>query len=132
MVDRIDCEHLPETIRKVDFSRRHTLRGASAGVITMALGPGMSAEAIAQAALGSIKATKGSGFCNLNFFLSHAMQFAKAEGVGLMAAMDKRPDELSGGMRQRVAVARALAMRPKVLLMDEPFATLDVQTRARM
>src|ERR1700757_820263 len=52
--------------------------------------------------------------------------------VGLSEALDKRPDELSGGMRQRVAVARALAMRPKVLLRGEPFAALDVQTRAKM
>jgi NitT/TauT family transport system ATP-binding protein len=52
--------------------------------------------------------------------------------VGLRDAMEKRPDELSGGMRQRAAFARALTMRPKVLLMDEPFAALDVQTRAKM
>jgi NitT/TauT family transport system ATP-binding protein len=52
--------------------------------------------------------------------------------IGLSQAADKRPDELSGGMRQRVAVARALAMQPSVLLMDEPFASIDVQTRSKM
>jgi len=52
--------------------------------------------------------------------------------VGLADAATKRPDELSGGMRQRAALARALAMRPKVLMMDEPFAALDIQTRAKM
>jgi NitT/TauT family transport system ATP-binding protein len=52
--------------------------------------------------------------------------------AGLSEAFNKRPDELSGGMRQRVSVARAMAMRPEALLMDEPFAALDVQTRSKM
>jgi NitT/TauT family transport system substrate-binding protein len=80
MCDRIGCTHLPD-LESIDFGRRRLLKASGAAVLTMGISSSLFSGA-AHAA-GELKSTHGTGFCNLNIFLAHAMQFSKEDGVEL-------------------------------------------------
>jgi ABC-type nitrate/sulfonate/bicarbonate transport system ATPase subunit len=80
-------------------------------------------------ALGNVVLGVEQRFPELSRAKQRAIAAETLERVGLGDALDKKPSELSAGMRQRVGIARAFALDPKVLLLDEPFGMLDSLTR---
>lgn len=90
-----------------------------------ALMPWLSVYANVELAVKAVHRDKGKA--ERDQWIMHNLEL-----VNMTHAADKMPNEISGGMKQRVGIARALAMQPKVLLMDEPFGALDALTRAQL
>lgn len=115
LVDEVDVTRLPPRQRNVAFVFQN---GSLYGHYT-----------VEQNLAFALQQKVGWGWWGSSSASSHPQVREVAEQVGIMAWLQRRPAELSGGEQQRVAVARALVRRPKLLLLDEPFSSLDWPVR---